>query len=131
MHTLSYLKVLRKLGLQDTEAGNTEQTISELEERWNDQVGHTKLHAKLGLETKRASKAGRYLEELVGVQEPWARFLGCVELWFIIFGTIQWGYGNKWVEILHSTEVKELIKKALRGSICKTNMTINAKRNKP
>lgn len=34
--------------------------------------------------------------------DPWLPFLWRLELLFIIFGTLQWGYGNQWVVLFYA-----------------------------
>ena len=40
-------------------------------------------------------------EEVVQVQAPAAKTVERLEIFLIVFGTLQWGYGDRWVEYLH------------------------------
>ena len=46
-------------------------------------------------------KAQTQLETNVSNLEPWANFIWKLEVFFIILGTLQWGYGNFWVTFIH------------------------------
>tara|TARA_R100000365_G_C2734282_1_gene63922 strand:+ start:826 stop:1248 length:423 start_codon:yes stop_codon:yes gene_type:complete len=103
--TLAYLKVLKKLGLNDSGVSDTGKEIAALEALLKDQREHESIHESLVQASTQAKETVERLGSMSNVQQPWARFLGKMELAFVIVGTLQWGYGNIWVETLH----KELL----------------------
>lgn len=103
MHTLAYAKVLKKLGLQDSELGNTDQIIDNLEASYREAEEptskHSQLYQKLVTAETEATAAIELMTSEESVQSPWVRLLYNVELLFAAFGTLQWGYGNQWLEL--------------------------------
>jgi hypothetical protein len=99
MHTLAYAKVLKKLDLQDSELGNTDKIIENLEASYREAQEptskHSQLYQKLVTAETEATAAIELMKSEESVQSPWVRLLYIVELLFAVFGTLQWGYGNQ------------------------------------
>lgn len=55
---------------------------------------------------KEDATAQRSLDQLRSIRSnfnPWLKLLWRIELGFMAFGTLQWGYGNQWVGPIHET----------------------------
>ena len=75
--------------------------IADLETTQADHEAHNEFYEKLVEATENATEASETWAEIEHEEEPWTTLVGRVELVFIVFGTIQWGYGNHWVINLH------------------------------
>ena len=103
MNSLAYARLLRVLGLRDEELGDNDKAIQNLEATSEE----TEAHYKLGEDARRADmelekQIGRS-NEMEEVQGKWTKIVYIAELGLVIFGTIQWGYGDRWVEAVHAT----------------------------
>ncbi|MEM7318066.1 MAG: hypothetical protein AAF408_03490 [Pseudomonadota bacterium] len=95
MHSLSYFKLLRTLGLKDEAVDNQDKAIAELEVAQRDRSETKKLHQEAEFAVKNQIKANREWQLVNSEEEPWVRLLLRIELFFVVLGTIQWGYGDQ------------------------------------
>lgn len=52
-------------------------------------------------EDEQATKALTQLKSIRSKFDPWVKLMWRMELTFVIFGTLQWGYGNHWAVALY------------------------------
>jgi len=102
MFSLSYLTLLRTLGLQDEFISDMDKEIANLRTAQSETKAHDKLYDRMLEANDRSNQANATWMDFEKSQQPWTTLLGRVELVFIVVGTIQWGYGNHWVVALHS-----------------------------
>ncbi len=100
VHMLNHLQLLRTLGLRDTNIPDIDLEVSKLKQLTEDRTEHNKIYKNLVDKSEQVKKSQEASDRVSNVQGKWAKRVGRVELWFVIFGTLQWGYGNKWVETL-------------------------------
>lgn len=102
MNSLAYAKLLKMLGIKDQDLGDNDDAIEDLERS----LQETEQHYQLGQNSRDADvELERQLslsDETELVQGKWTRILYVVELAMVVFGTIQWGYGDRWVVATHN-----------------------------
>lgn len=103
MHSLSHLKILQALGMQDSNVKDTEEAIKSLELEAADQFEHNSLFAKLQVASKKAEDDLKMATNMNIEQGKWVGHITRVELVFAIIGTLQWGYGDRWVTAIFAT----------------------------
>ena len=101
MNSLSYARLLKMFGLKDREMGDTDEAIEALKRSVDNLEKHTQL-----VENARAADAAltdsiEFNQKTEGAETTWAKIIYRVELGLVIFGTLQWGYGDRWVNSFH------------------------------
>ena len=89
--------------------------IASLEELLSDQTRHDNIFEKLRKETELVASDKEIAKQLNFSQSHWEKVSGRVELWFIIIGTLQSGYGDQFVTILFSTQWFPLLVEEIKG----------------
>lgn len=102
-HELRHLKLLKSLGhAASGETGVAEQ-IAELEADLADRSALEKLRIRREAKDREAKDAAKRAEATARHQGPAAKLLSRLELVLIVYGTLQWGYGDKWVGLVHGS----------------------------
>tara|TARA_Y100000815_G_C13303217_1_gene485424 strand:+ start:783 stop:1436 length:654 start_codon:yes stop_codon:yes gene_type:complete len=114
-NTLSHLKLLKVLNIKDQMGRTPDADIASLEELLSDQTRHDNIFEKLRKETELVASDKEIAKQLNFSQSHWEKVSGRVELWFIIIGTLQSGYGDQFVTILFSTQWFPLLVEEIKG----------------
>ncbi|WP_424942320.1 hypothetical protein [Aliiroseovarius crassostreae] len=101
MNMMAYAKLIRLLGIRDSELGCNDEAIERLELTVNDTKKHIELHEAAVDADGELSKQLELSNDVESTQKPWTKLLYRAELGFAVFGTLQWGYGDKWVGAAH------------------------------
>ena len=107
-HTLQHYQLLKSLGMTYPTISDLDQEIKILEDLLADKEHHSQQYEALKVAHNSSIHAIKRSKIVRKEQEPWIRLLTKLELFFAIFGTLQWGYGNVWIEILHNEIVSNL-----------------------
>ena len=102
VHTLQHYQLLETLGMNYENGPDLEKEIAHFEKLTGDHSNHNRLHAELLAKQKTALNDATRMKSVRSEQQPWVQLLTKLELFFVIFGTLQWGYGDVWVELLHN-----------------------------
>jgi hypothetical protein len=101
MHSLNHYKLMKQLRVKSQHIDDIDSAIEELEARLSDRTKHDELYDKFVSLHNDVTDAVDEKSVARNRHEPWVGYLASLELYFVIFGTLQWGYGNFWVETLH------------------------------
>ena len=86
--------------MRDDAVGDQDAAISVLEQNMREYMEHYSLYDKLVNAYEHAEEDRKLAIKTSDLQSKWITIIGTIELWFLIFGTLQWGYGDRWIRIL-------------------------------
>ncbi len=99
---LVHFRLLETLGLKDSAVADQRLAIKELEALAEDNSENERLHNQLVSAQKLAQSDQEAWVAHEKEYEPWLRYVARAELVMVVFGTLQWGYGDRWVATVHT-----------------------------
>ena len=111
IHLLNHYRLIKSLGMKAPEVGDLNSAIAKLEAILANRERHDELYDKFVKMHDVVLEDTNQMRSARDGHEPWVKFLTKLELYFVLFGTLQWGYGNLWVETLHEDLLPYFINK--------------------
>lgn len=102
---LCHFRLLETLGLKDTAVPDQLLAIRELEMLAKDDTENEKLYRDFRSAQERSHAYRNEWNEHEERHEPWLRVIARLETVAVVFGTLQWGYGDRWVKMIHDTTI--------------------------
>lgn len=99
LRELNRANLIKKLDL-GASYEDVDEKIEELENFFENLADHESKHQKMIARERAMLDAHAVWERNNNQQRSWAKLSGNIELALLIFGTLQWGYGDRWVRAI-------------------------------